>query len=90
MQKDLYAHEDYGQKRCYRCGNWGYVRGVEHYAFGYVYNVRCLNPECGKATSRNYLWRHSAVEAWNRKPDIWDRIYDNFLEKFVEKMSRES
>ena len=90
MDRGLYAHQDYGQKRCYKCGSPGRVRWVRHYALGDVYNVCCSNPNCGKATSRNYAYRHSAVAAWNRKPDIWDRLYDNFLEKIVKKLGGEA
>lgn len=86
MSRDLYAYEDYGQKPCYRCGSKGKVRRIKHPILGDVYNICCSNPECGTSTSRNYAWRSSSVEAWNRKPNLGDYIYDNFLEKIVKKL----
>lgn len=87
MEDVLYAYEDYWQKRCYKCGSAGHVRHIRHTG---LYNVVCSNPNCGNVTSRDYLWRSSAVEAWNKGPDIWGRLYDKFLEKFVDKISGKS
>ena len=81
MRRRLYAYEDCRQKQCYKCGSEGYVRQIKHPVLGQVYNVCCSNSECGNATLRNYVWRCSAVKAWNRMPNVLNKLYDNFLEK---------
>lgn len=87
MNKGLLDYYNYGQKRCYKCNSKACVRRVKHDVLYEVYNVCCSSPECSNTTSRNYAWRSSAVEAWNRKPNVWDLVYDAFLEKIFEKMA---
>lgn len=72
---------DYGQGPCYKCGSKARVRAVKHYVLDEVYNVCCTNPNCGEVTSRNYVWRSSAVDAWNRKPSVCDLFIDRMLDK---------
>ena len=81
-----YSPTSFGQKRCYKCGSKARVRAHEHYILGETYTVCCSNPNCGVATSRNYAYRHNAVDAWNCKPTIEDKIYDLFLEKLFDKL----
>ena len=67
---------NFGQKPCYRCGSKARVRAHKHDVLGEVYDVCCTNPKCGTATSRNYVWRHNAVDAWNSKPTVSDLLWD--------------
>ena len=84
-----YAPYDFGQKRCYKCGSMARVRTHRHSILGETYDVCCLNPACGVASSRRYAYRHNAVEAWNCKPTIEDVFYDVCLSKLFDKIFRE-
>ena len=67
---------DYGQKPCYKCGSKARVRTHEHPILHEVYDVCCSNTDCGQVISRNHVWRHNAVDEWNRKPSLFDLLYD--------------
>ena len=82
----VYAPFDFGQKRCYKCGSVARVRTHKHSILGETYTVCCSNPDCGVSTSRNYAYRHSAVDAWNRKPTIEDIFYDLCIKKLFDKI----
>lgn len=73
---------DYGQSLCYKCGSKARVRAVRHYVLNEVYGVCCTNPDCRAATNRNYVYRTSAVNAWNRKPTVCDLVVDRIFDKF--------
>lgn len=79
---------DYGQGPCYKCGSKARVRTVRRFVLRGLYGIHCTNPDCGEATSRNYLRVENAVKAWNRKPTVGDLFVDRMfgkLESFLEK-----
>ena len=87
----MQAVDYYGQGPCYKCRGKARVRAVKHCILGEVYNICCTNPNCGNATSRNYVWRQNAVAAWNCKPTLCDLFVDRILNKIhslIEKTSK--
>lgn len=79
---------DWGQRPCYKCGSKARVRTVSHPSWGELYDVHCTNPECGCATSRSFIYRHDAVDNWNRKPTVTDLFFEHIVKPLMNRSGK--